>query len=204
MRIWLITIILGMSIFAHAQSKKNEIRVGVPFCVSFFDNTPVKIHRIKTRDIAYIPIPTYFTFDRKLLRNLKLSSRFIYYDLNYEDYNRLNYKDEIIGRHFYIFSILLKYQVFSIYKWNFYISLGSIFRFSGGELFHVRYLDHGTWIEEFLDYRSYNDIGLSAGTDVSYNISDRFSLGLEFDFTRYFTAFSPNQLSTAIFLGYKF
>ena len=214
MRIWLITIILGMSIFAHAQNKKNEIRIGVPFGVSFFDNSPEKIHRISTRTknhggISYVPIPTYFSFGRILHENLLLSFKLVYYDLNYEDYTRLNYKDEILGRHFYVFSVSLKYRVmpnnsWSSNSWYIHILSGINYRFSGGELFHVRYFDHGAWREEILDYRAYNDFGLSIGTEVQYKIYKNFSLGAEIDFTRYFSDVSPNQLSTAIFIGYEF
>ena len=204
MRIWLMILILGLSLTTQAQNKKNEIRVGVPLSVYFFDISPIKIHRIKTRETAYIPIPTYFSYSRLVGIDFFISARLINYSLSYEDFSRANYNDEILSRHFFASAILLKKRIVSLFNFNVDISLGGIYRFSGGELFHVGYINHGTWIEEHLDYRPYNDFGFSIGNDVKCKLYKRFSLGLEIDYTRYFTEVSPNQLSTAIFLGYEF
>ena len=189
MRIWLITIILGMSIFAHAQNKKNEIRVGVPGAY-FFEKSPYRFNAV--------PVPTFFSFTRFLQRKIAVNIEYRYYSLSGE--NGTNYFGRIKKREFHQLASSINYTYYSNNSFKLSLNTGINYRFSGGELFHISY----GWIEEYLGYRPYNDFGFSIGNDVKCKFYKRFSLGLEIDYTRFFTEVSHNQLSTAVFIGYEF
>ncbi len=197
MRIWLILIILGVSISTQAQNKKNEFRIGIPGAY-FFEESIYRIHNLKS-----VPIPTYLSYSRKINNKISISANYYFYWLG-GDQKDIIYNGLTLSRHFDVINTLVNYEFYRIDKISISSFYGLSFRFSGGEVFHVRYINHGTWGEEILDYRAYNDFGLSIGTEVQYKIYKSFSLGAEIDFTRYFSDVSPNQLSTAVFIGYEF
>ncbi len=197
MRIWLIIIVLGLSLTTQAQNKKNEIRIGVPGAY-FFEKSIYRIHNLKS-----VPIPTYLSYSRKINNKISISANYCFYWLG-GDQKDLIYNGLTLSRHFDVINTLVNYEFYRVDKISISSFYGLSFRFSGGELFHVRYIDHGAWREEFLDYRAYNDFGLSVGTQMKYNFYKRFSIGGEIDYTKYFTPISPNQLSTAMFIEYEF
>lgn len=198
MRALCISLFLSLSIIIQAQDYKNEIKVGVPGGY-FFDNAPYRQHRLSS-----VPIPTYFSYDRILYKNYSISCRQTFFWLFYHNDEDTREKDEIIKRAFHESSIRFKYKILNLTNFKFILSSGISYRYEGGELFHVSYVDHGSWREQHVDYRVYNDFGFSIGTEFKYIFYKRFNLGIGIDYTRYLTEISPNQLSTAIFLGYEF
>ncbi|HRQ30027.1 MAG TPA: hypothetical protein PLU49_08120 [Saprospiraceae bacterium] len=203
MRILIICIILCLSSFIQAQHYKNEIKVGVPLGVYFFDNTSITVHRLNTRGIPYIPLPTFFSYTRHMNKNFAITANFMYYWLVYGDPGRLFFPGEILLRGFYSSSVIIKNNLVMNPKFKIGVLLGGVFRY-GDELVHLATLDHGTWREAIIDNRPYKDFGILIGTETKYNFTKRLNVGFNIDYTRYFAETSPNQLSTAIFLGYEF
>lgn len=203
MRILIICIILCLSSFIQAQNYKNEIKVGVPLGVFFFDNTSITVHRLNTREIPYIPLPTFFSYTRHLNKNFAITANLMYYWLVYGDHEGLFFPGEILLRGFYSSSVIIKNNLVMNPKLKIGVLLGGVFRY-GDELVHLATLDHGTWREAIIDNRPYKDFGIIIGTETKYNFTKRLNVGFNIDYTRYFADISPNQLSTAIFLGYEF
>lgn len=204
MRVLIVSVILCLSSFIQAQDYKNEIKVGLPLGIYFFDNTSITVHRLNTREIPYIPLPTFFSYTRHMNKNFAITANLMYYWLVYGDHGGIFFPGEILRRDFFSSSLIIKNYLLVYPKIKIGALIGGVYRYYGGEMIHLRYINHGTWLEDFVEFRQYIDFGISIGTETKYKFSKRLNVGFNIDYTRYFAEISPNQLSTAIFLGYEF
>ncbi|MGE5357262.1 MAG: hypothetical protein ACM3PT_13605 [Deltaproteobacteria bacterium] len=195
----IISIYISLGLNAQANTKKNQVKLGVPGAY-FFDDESYRFHSMK--DIIYLP--TYISYSRKINSFSSLSLNYNYLWLPYNHDSRLFEKNEIMRRSFAIICFQLNLNFKIKKKINPYFSLGAVYRFYGGELFHLGYINHGHWREAFVDSRGYNDFGISFTSGINYSFYKNFNVGTEIGFTRYFSKISPNMLSTTIFFGYNF
>lgn len=197
MRLVIISILLSLGVFAQAQNRKNEIKTGTPGAY-FFDKSPFRLH-----DFRDVPLPTHFAYLRKVSNIFYLEFEYSYFWLAGEKGE--NYFGRIYKRVFHNIGASINSIVFNKKKAEISLDAGVDYRFKGGELYHVRfnYINGIPW-EEILDSRIYNEFGISCGIQIKYNFYKRFNVGIKAGLARYFTDVSPNQLSTAFFLGYQF
>lgn len=192
--------ILGVAQMCHAQKlHRHEITIGY-YGGYFFHETPFRFQNLRAN--KRIPTITYLF---RLNKSLNMGIFYGVHDLGGEkiDGNNIgNFPNTVIGRSIRHYAINGGYTIKSKYI-NMSLSPGLNYR-TGFKVKFLYQYNHGTWVENFFEYKDYKDIGLSIGISVRHPIVRRFFGELTVSYVRFFSDFDKNLLMPGYRIGFRF
>ncbi len=185
-------ILIYLCIQVQAQ-KKNEIQIGVT-AAYFFDDTPYLFHDFKRG----VPLPTHINYSRLLTDKSALSFSFNQLWLVYDA--PITYDTPELYLRDYLKLSAEFHRQKRIGKFNIGASIGLGYRFLGGEAFISRsYFGGGYGFS-----KPYNHVCITAGIQTKFHLYRNLSAVAKINYSRYFSAYSPNELHNIFALSYEF